>query len=147
MFVDGRAVPSPQHRNKRFIAAERLDLLELRIVERAEAAQNICRLPDCQPQFRQLERDILESKQRARFGLMRPEEFFVDREGGQRNPRLNSALHLQKLEMHVDGITELWVVLFQRPELGGFSRLQALGARRTSRSVGHPQIISRAMIS
>ena len=58
-------------------------------------------------------------------------------EGRERDAGLDAPLHLEQLEMHVDGIGQIRLALFQRAKLDGFSRFRAAGARRASRSVGH----------
>jgi hypothetical protein len=59
---------------------------------------------------------------------------------------LNAALDVEQLEVHVDGVGKLGLPLFECAKLYGLSRLQAAGARRSSRSIGHRPIISAATV-
>jgi hypothetical protein len=124
-----------------------MDLLKVPLVQRAKPSENVSSLPHRQAQFCELERDVFETKQRTCLGLMGLEDPLVQLEGRQRDAGLNAPLDLEELEVHIDGVAKLWLSLLQGAKLDCFSGLEAAGARRPSRSVGHGQIISRPMIS
>jgi len=142
---DARPVPLPEHRREGFIAAERLDLLEIRFVKGAEPAKNICRLPYGQPQLGELERDVPKPEQRTRLELVRLERSFIEVERGQRDAGLDATLHFEQFEVHIHGIGKLGLSLLQGAKLDGLSGFRTAGARRTNSFVGHAAIISRPM--
>jgi len=51
--------------------------------------------------------------------------------------RLNAALHVQELEVHVHGMRKLGLAVLEGAELGVLPRFGAAGARLTSCRIGH----------
>ena len=60
---------------------------------------------------------------------------------GQRNASLNPALQLVELEVHIDGVAELGMVLFQRAEFDSFPGFAPGRTYRPATRVTHQTII------
>ncbi len=90
-------------------------------LDRAMAAEDVGDLANEQPQLRELQRDIFETKQRPRFRRMPLEHVGVDFHRGQRHAALDPTIELEELQVHVRGIREFRMVCLDRPQRRRFT--------------------------
>ncbi len=80
---------------------------------------------------RPVERDVFEPHDRAARPLLRGQPFLFRLNPGQRHASLDAALHVDELDLHVDGDAELGVIDLELFELGYLARFSAGGTGRT----------------
>ena len=117
------AIPLASNRQECHVAAERLNLLKIGVLQRAIPAQHIGGLPNHQPEVGQFEGNVLETQERPSFCLMLRQHLGVHLEPRERDAALDSPVQLEQLEMHVYGAAELGLPILDAAQLGGLTRV------------------------
>jgi hypothetical protein len=116
------------------------------VVERAEPAQNVRCLADHETEVGEIERDVLESEQRACFRVVPRDCRFTQVHRGQRDASLDAPFELEQFQVHVDGFGEFRLANAQGAKLGYLPGLGAGGAERRL-AVGHVLIMTQTILS
>jgi len=116
MRLGGAAVPVGHGGKQLHVAAERLHAVVIRIIDRAVPPQDVSRLTHQQAQISQVQRDVLEAEERPRLRGVALQDVGADAEGRERHSALNPAIHLDELEVHIDGVGELRLALLDRTQ-------------------------------
>lgn len=116
MRLGGAAVPVRHGGKKLHVAAERLHAVVIGIINGAVTSEDVDRLTHQQPQISQIQRDVLETEERPRFGSVSFQDVGADAEGGERHTALDAAIQLHELEVHIDGIGELRLAFLDRAQ-------------------------------
>jgi hypothetical protein len=120
------------------IATKSHEPLMLRRLERVVPVKDVGRLPEGQPEVGPVERNVAEPDEPPPFGLLRRNPVVPDAQPGQWHTSLHATLHVDELDLHVNGGFELGMGDFELAKLGELSRLGSLGRRGT---LGHAGIV------
>ena len=108
------------------VPAECLDPPEIRIVERVVIAHRRGRRAQQEAQVPPVDRHVLELQHR-RCGQPAVQIVRLERNRGQRHPRLDAPLELQQLDLQVRRRCEIGLFLLEPPELGNLARFRSRG--------------------
>jgi starch synthase len=139
------AIPRANDLGQLGVASNRLHLFVVAVVERAVAAQDIGGLPNHQAKVGRLEWDLLEAEDRPRVRVAAGENVRAQFERGKRDSSLDTAVQLEKFEVHRHRVGELRLPLGDRPQL---HHLPRLGSRRADGAIvwlSHEAIIMETM--
>jgi hypothetical protein len=105
MMLGAASIPVPGDGEQRLVAPYRLHSSIIVVFKGTKPVQYLRGLPNKQSEIRQLERNVLEAKQRPRFSLMPSQNFGAQLKPWQRDSGLDPSLQLNEREVHVHRIS------------------------------------------
>ncbi len=108
-------------------ADQRLNDVLVGLLEQVVAAQHLRHLPEQRPELPPLERDFLEAQDRQALGELALQPRGVELQPGRRQPGLDTPLHHEELDLHVDGAGEFGLGGLELPECGQLRGVGPLG--------------------
>ena len=136
-----RLVPRRHHGLERVgLAAKRDDGFVFCRFDHLVAAQDVGRLPERQPEIRPFEGDIRKADDRAACLLLGAQPGRVDLNPGQRHARLDTPLHVDQRELHIDCPRQIGLIDLELLEFDDIAWVRPRGADGT---IGHDGIVGQ----